>query len=83
MIELRYGFHPDSWGKGYGTEAAQAVMGWCEEIRGAERFIAETEMANAGSAGILRKLGFVEVDKEKEVIWGMEGTKEWERWVST
>jgi len=81
MIELRYGFHPDSWGKGYGTEAAKAVTGWCEEIRGAERFIAETELANVGSAGILKKLGFVEVDKEKEVIWGMEGTKEWERWV--
>jgi RimJ/RimL family protein N-acetyltransferase len=82
MVELRYGFHPDSWGKGFGTEAAKAVMGWCEKNVGAERFIAETEMANSGSARILGKLGFVEMDKEKEVIWGMEGTKEWERWVS-
>jgi RimJ/RimL family protein N-acetyltransferase len=82
MIELRYGFHPDSWGKGFGTEAAKAVMGRCEEKLGAERFIAETEMANVGSARILGKLGFVEIDKEKEVIWGMEGTKEWERQVN-
>jgi RimJ/RimL family protein N-acetyltransferase len=82
MIELRYGFHPDSWSKGYGTEAAKAVMGWCEENLGAERFIAETEMANSGSARILGKLGFTEMDKEKEVIWGMEGTKEWERLAS-
>lgn len=81
MIELRYGFHPAHWGKGYGTEAAKAVMAWCEQFLKAERFIAETEVENTGSAGILGKLGFREVSKEKEVIWGVEGEKEWERWV--
>jgi RimJ/RimL family protein N-acetyltransferase len=79
MVELRYGFHPDVWGKGFGTEAAKAVMGWCEENLGVERFVAETEMANSGSARILGKLGFTEMDQDKEVIWGMEGTEEWER----
>jgi RimJ/RimL family protein N-acetyltransferase len=81
MVELRYGFHPEVWGKGFGTEAANAVMGWCEESLGIERFIAETEMANSGSARVLGKLGFVEMSGGKEVIWDMEGTKEWERWV--
>lgn len=81
MIELRYGFHPEHWGKGYGTEAATAVMGWCEQTLGAKRFIAETELENSGSARILGKLGFTAVDKEKEVIWGVEGEKEWDRWV--
>lgn len=81
MIELRYGFHPEQWGKGYGTEAAKAIMGWCEQTLGAERFIAETEVENLGSARILGKLGFTAVDNEKEVIWGVEGEKEWERWV--
>jgi RimJ/RimL family protein N-acetyltransferase len=79
MIELRYGFHPTHWSKGYGTEAARAIMGWCEQSFGVQRFIAETEAENKGSARILGKLGFVEMDGEKEVIWGMEGTKEWER----
>jgi len=79
MVELRYGFHPDAWGRGYGTEAAKAVMGWCVQTHGVQRFIAETEVNNAGSAKILQKLGFVEVDEAKEVIWGMDGTKEWER----
>jgi RimJ/RimL family protein N-acetyltransferase len=79
MIELRYGFHPSHWSKGYGTEAATAIMGWCEESLGVQRFIAETEAENKGSARILGKLGFVEMDGKKEVIWGMEGTKEWER----
>ena len=81
MIELRYGFHPEHWGKGYGTEAAKAVMGWCGQCLGAERFIAETEVENTGSARILGKLGFAAMDSEKEVIWGVEGEKEWERWV--
>ncbi|KAI5207020.1 hypothetical protein E4T39_02058 [Aureobasidium subglaciale] len=80
MVELRYGFHPDVWGKGYGTEAAKAVMGWGETKRGVGRFIAETEEANVGSGRVLRKLGFS--DLEGEIIWGMEGTKEWERWVA-
>jgi RimJ/RimL family protein N-acetyltransferase len=69
MIELRYGFHPSYWSKGYGTEAARAIMGWCEQSFGVQRFIAETEAENKGSARILGKLGFV----------GMQGTKEWER----
>ncbi|KAI5254638.1 hypothetical protein E4T42_02225 [Aureobasidium subglaciale] len=80
MVELRYGFHPDVWGKGYGTEAAQAVMGWGETKRGAERFIAETEKANVGSGKVLGKLGFSEI--KGEIIWGMKGTKEWEKWAS-
>ncbi|CAD0111510.1 unnamed protein product [Aureobasidium uvarum] len=81
MIELRYGFHPEVWGQGYGTEAAKAVIKWCEKSIGAERFIAETEIENLGSGKVLRKLGFGEMEMGKEVIWGMEGTKEWEVWV--
>ncbi|CAD0087576.1 unnamed protein product [Aureobasidium vineae] len=81
MIELRYGFHPEVWGKGFGTEAAKAIMGWCGKYIGAERFIAEIEIENLGSGRVLSKMGFEEIEKEKEVIWGMEGTKEWKIWV--
>ncbi|THV98350.1 hypothetical protein D6D27_01586 [Aureobasidium pullulans] len=79
MVELRYGFHPDAWGKGFGTEAAKAVMGWGQQEKGVQRFIAETERENKGSGGVLGKLGFTEIDERTEVIWGMEGTKEWKR----
>ncbi|THZ74653.1 hypothetical protein D6C85_03346 [Aureobasidium pullulans] len=79
MIELRYGFHPDAWGKGFGTEAAKAVMTWGQQEKGVQRFIAETERENKGSGGVLGKLGFTEIEEGTEVIWGMEGTKEWER----
>ncbi|KEQ78388.1 hypothetical protein M438DRAFT_285826 [Aureobasidium pullulans EXF-150] len=79
MVELRYGFHPDAWGKGFGTEAAKAVMGWGQQEKGVQRFIAETERENKGSGGVLGKLGFTEIDERTEIVWGMEGTKEWER----
>ncbi|KAI4722082.1 hypothetical protein E4T48_01753 [Aureobasidium sp. EXF-10727] len=82
MIELRYGFHPEVWGKGFGTEAAKAIMAWCRKYIGAERFIAETEIENLGSGRVLGKLGFKEIQKEVEVIWGMDGTREWEMWVT-
>lgn len=80
MIELRYGFDPSVWGKGYGTEAAKAVLWWCEKHIGGQRFIAETEMENMGSGNILKKCGFEEIRRDEEVIWGVEGEKEWERW---
>ncbi|KAG9604625.1 hypothetical protein KCU77_g677, partial [Aureobasidium melanogenum] len=80
MIELRYGFHPDVWGKRYGTEAAKAVIWWCEKHIGAQRFIAETEIANVRSGKILQKCGFEEMREDEEVIWGLKGKKEWERW---
>ncbi|KAG9751068.1 hypothetical protein KCU73_g6422, partial [Aureobasidium melanogenum] len=82
MVELRYGFHPDVWGKGYGTEAAKAVMLWCEKHIGAQRFVAETEIANVGSGKILDKCGFEEICEDLEVIWGLKGKKEWERWAA-
>lgn len=80
MIELRYGFNPEVWGKGYGTEAAKAALWWCEKHIGARRFIAETEMANVGSSNILKKCLFEEIREDEEVIWGLKGKKEWERW---
>ncbi|KAH0275253.1 hypothetical protein KCU91_g4694, partial [Aureobasidium melanogenum] len=83
MVELRYGFRPEVWGKGYGSEAAKAVMWWCEKHIGAQRFVAETEIANVGSSRILRKSGFEEIREDEEVIWGLKGKKEWEQWAAS
>lgn len=57
---MRYGVAPSFWGKGIAPEAAKAIMAWAISQRGTTRFIAETEKANTRSAGVLRKLGFVE-----------------------
>lgn len=77
MVEVRYGLHPSAWGKGFGTESAMAVMSWGEQERGVRRYVAETDEKNAGSSGILKKLGFVRLDGRD--IWGMEGKIEWEK----
>jgi RimJ/RimL family protein N-acetyltransferase len=60
MVELLYGYHPSSWRKGYGVEAARAAMLWAEKERGVRRFVAESEKVNLGSQKILRKMEFKE-----------------------
>lgn len=77
MIELRYGFAPEAWGKGFGTEAARAIMLWSSEQMGVLRFIAETERENVGSGSILGKLGFKQRDGNE--YWKDPGEIEWER----
>ncbi|MHC4451503.1 MAG: GNAT family N-acetyltransferase [Planctomycetota bacterium] len=51
--ELNYYFFPDVWGKGYATEAAQAV------IAGRDRLVALIDPANVASRRVAEKLGFV------------------------
>jgi GNAT superfamily N-acetyltransferase len=58
MVEVRYGIHPEHWGKGYARQAAEAVMEWGFKERGVKRFIAETEKENERSGRVLGKLGF-------------------------
>lgn len=74
---MRYGLNASDWGKGYGTEAARALMLWAEKERGVTRFIAETERANVASKKILRKLGFMELDGNE--YWKDQDEIEWER----
>lgn len=76
MVEIRYGCQPASWGKGYATEAARAVMAWAVQERGTRRFIAETEKENTGSGKVLGKLGFVA--RAENEYWGEESEIEWE-----
>lgn len=77
MVEIRYGYHPDAWGKGYGSEAAQALMLWAARERGVRRFIAETEKVNEGSGGILRKMGFRMLEGNE--YWKESSQWEWEK----
>lgn len=78
MVELRYGLAPEFWGKGFGTEAAKAVMEWSIKVRGVQRFIAETEILNTGSKKILESLEFIESGTD---YWGCPGTVDWEHLV--
>lgn len=77
MIEIRYGVAPAYWGKGLAQEAAEAVMQWAGRERGVRRFIAETEMENARSAKVLKKMGFSKTEGTN--YWKDEEEIEWER----
>ena len=58
-VEVGWHLHPDSWGHGYATEAAGALLRWAFETMDLNRVQAEVDTRNAASARVLEKLGFV------------------------
>ena len=57
--EIGYLVGSAHWGKGYGTHVARALVRVTRERLGAERVVARTAIANAASARVLEKAGFV------------------------
>jgi len=57
-IELAYGLAPDTWGRGYATEAARACLRVAFEELGAERVVADVDPTNVASIRVLEKSGF-------------------------
>ncbi|WP_332848088.1 GNAT family N-acetyltransferase [Massilia sp. S19_KUP03_FR1] len=57
--DIGYRFLPDSWGKGYATESAQALMAHGREQFGLTRIIGLVQPANGASSRVLEKLGLV------------------------
>lgn len=66
MVEIKYGFHPDAWGKGFATEVVRALHAWGIDKFGVRRFLGVTKSDNVGSRGVLQKVGYVAHDK---VYW--------------
>lgn len=56
---LGYCLGEAAWGKGYGTEAARALLHWAFDTLDLNRVQAEADTRNAASARVLEKLGFV------------------------
>ncbi|MFD6176266.1 MULTISPECIES: GNAT family N-acetyltransferase [unclassified Isoptericola] len=56
---LGYCFTQASWGHGYATEAARALLGWAYDTLDLNRVQAEADTRNAASGRVLEKLGFV------------------------
>lgn len=54
---IGYELNPDDWGRGFATEAARAIIGFGFGELGLHRVWAECVADNAGSAGVLEKLG--------------------------
>jgi [ribosomal protein S5]-alanine N-acetyltransferase len=59
-VELGYTIFEPYRGRGYATEAAQALMDWARREHGIRRFIASVAPGNEPSLAIVRKLGFVQ-----------------------
>ncbi|MCW2781963.1 MAG: putative acetyltransferase [Marmoricola sp.] len=55
-VEIGWHLHPDSWGNGYATEAARAVLGHGFEA-GLPEIFAVTHLANEPSQNVCRKIG--------------------------
>lgn len=56
-FELGYWITPDAWGRGYATEAGQAVVRMARMLR-VPRLAARHNVDNPASGRVLRKLGF-------------------------
>ncbi|MEM9622284.1 MAG: GNAT family N-acetyltransferase [Pseudomonadota bacterium] len=57
QIELLFAMQPRFWGRGYGQEAARAVLRHGFEACGFERVIAATDTPNQRSVNVLQSLG--------------------------
>jgi RimJ/RimL family protein N-acetyltransferase len=56
--ELGYWLTPDAWGRGYATEAGQAMLGIARHAMGLRRLTSGHFIDNPASGRVLAKLGF-------------------------
>lgn len=63
-FELLYGVAEARWGRGYGVEAALAVIEHCFQTLDLPSIKASTDAANAASVRVLEKLGFAQTRRE-------------------
>ena len=56
--ELGYNLRRDAWGKGYATEAAQAMLAWAYHSLGVHDFALSYAILNRASGNVARKCGF-------------------------
>jgi RimJ/RimL family protein N-acetyltransferase len=71
-VELGYTIFTAHRGRGYATEAAQALMTWAHAEKGIRRFIASVSPTNDPSLAIVRKLGFVQTGEQWDDEDGLE-----------
>jgi RimJ/RimL family protein N-acetyltransferase len=57
-VELAFAFHRRFWGRGYGMEAARAVLAFGFDIAGLQEVVAVAQEQNQASRCLLERLGF-------------------------
>ena len=69
-VELGYSVLPDRRGRGFATEAAQALTEWALAQAEVERAIAACAPGNAPSIRVLEKVAFVRIgERAGELLW--------------
>ena len=58
VAEVGFTLAPEHQGKGYGTEALKALLGFAFETFGLRRIVAVTDALNAPAAAMLERVGF-------------------------
>ncbi len=59
VVEIGWRFHPDAWGQGYATEAAQAALAFGLNHLKQPEIIAFTARTNLASQAVMRRIGMV------------------------
>ena len=62
--DLGFAYASEFWNKGYGTEAAKAVISWATTTLGHSKLSAFTSTANGASLQLLKKSGFVSLGEQ-------------------
>jgi [ribosomal protein S5]-alanine N-acetyltransferase len=70
-LELGYTIFPAFRGRGFATEAAEAIIEWARE-QGIRDFVASVSPDNAPSLAVVRKLGFVQTGEQWDDEDGLE-----------
>ena len=85
--EIGFVFHPDHQGRGYATEAAEALLALAFDVYGLHRVEARAEARNVASVRVLEKLGmrlegrlveneWVKGEWQSEAVYGLLA-REW------
>ncbi|HWN60461.1 MAG TPA: GNAT family N-acetyltransferase [Streptosporangiaceae bacterium] len=61
-LEIFYSLTPGSWGQGYATEAARAVLDHALGSLGLPEVLAEVDEGNTASIAVIERLGMTEFD---------------------
>ena len=64
-IEILYAYDPSSWGKGYATEAGNAVLTYAKNNFNLNEVIAMSYPENKGSIAVIKKMGFKHIGQEE------------------
>lgn len=68
-VEIGYGLGAPWRGRGYGSEAVDALVRWLQLQPGVRGVVAEVEAGNRASRCLLERLGFVLVEVKRAACW--------------